>query len=92
MSLYPYISKYFKLPVVHPVIHMGDACKDNEACLRMDGPIKCSIVPPQMLYQSAVPFRCNKKLMMCFCISCLLNPASGETEHTEDDKRAMTGT
>jgi len=26
MSLYPYICKYFKFPVGHPVIHVGDAC------------------------------------------------------------------
>ena len=36
MSLYIYISKYFKFLVVHPVIHVGDACKDKEACLAME--------------------------------------------------------
>ena len=46
MSLYQYICKYFKFPVRHPIIHVGNACKDVEACLRMDGLIKCSIVPP----------------------------------------------
>ena len=46
MILYPYICKYFKFPVGHPVIHVGDAFKDKEACLRMDSLIKCSIVPP----------------------------------------------
>jgi hypothetical protein len=34
MSLYPYICKYFKFPVGHPVIHVGDACKDKEAVYR----------------------------------------------------------
>jgi len=37
MSLYPYIYKYFKFPVGHPVIHVGDACEDIEAGLRMGG-------------------------------------------------------
>jgi len=37
MSLYPYICKYFNFPIGHPRIHVGDACKDVEACLRMDG-------------------------------------------------------
>ena len=46
MSLYPYICKYFKFPVGNPVIQVGDACKDKEAYLRMNGIIKCSIVPP----------------------------------------------
>jgi len=30
MSLYPYICKYFKFPVGHPVIHVEDACCDKE--------------------------------------------------------------
>ena len=46
MSLYPYICKYFKFPVGHPVIHVRDACKDKEAYLRKEVLIKCSIVPP----------------------------------------------
>ena len=34
MSLYPYICKYFKFPIGHPIIHVGDAYADIEACLR----------------------------------------------------------
>jgi hypothetical protein len=26
---------------------VGDACKDKEACLRKEGLIKCTIVPPE---------------------------------------------
>ena len=50
MSLYSYICKYFKFPIGHPTIHVGDACKDTETCLCMDELIKCTIVPPQKLY------------------------------------------
>ena len=36
MNLYPYICKYFKFPVSHPVIHVGDACKERKpACVWM---------------------------------------------------------
>jgi len=28
MNLYPYIRKYFKFPVGHPIIHVGDERKD----------------------------------------------------------------
>ena len=48
MSLYPYIFKYFKFPVGNPVIHVADTCKDKEACLHLDGLIKCSVVPPEV--------------------------------------------
>jgi len=50
MSVYPYISKYFMFPIGQSRIHVGDACKDVEACFRMDGLIMCTIVPPQKLY------------------------------------------
>jgi hypothetical protein len=49
MSLYPYICKYFKFPIGHPIIHKGDACADIEACLKMEGLMKCKIVPPTNL-------------------------------------------
>jgi len=31
-SLYPYICKYLKFPIGHPIIHVGDDCADMEAC------------------------------------------------------------
>ena len=93
MSLYPYICKYFKFPIVHPVIHVGDACKDKDACLQMDGLIKCSIVPPKRLYHAVLPYRSKKKLLLCFCRSCVHERNySSECKHTSDDERALTGT
>jgi len=73
MSLYPYICKYFKFPIRHPVIHVGDACADKESCLKMDGLMKCTIVPPKDLYHPVLPFRHNKKLLFCLCRSVSLN-------------------
>ena len=37
MSLYPYICKNNKFPNGYPIIHVGNACKNKEACLQMDG-------------------------------------------------------
>jgi len=56
MNFYPYICKYFKFSVGHPIIHLDDPCKDEEACLRMYRLIKCSIVPPERLYDPLPPF------------------------------------
>jgi len=57
MSLYPYLCKYFKFPIGHPVVHVGDTCKDIRACLQMEGQIKCAILPPTDLYHPVLPFR-----------------------------------
>ena len=54
MSIYLYIRKYFKFPIGHPRIHVGDACKDVEACLRMDRLIMCTIVSPQNFVPSGL--------------------------------------
>ena len=47
MSLYPHVCKYGKFPVGHPVVDVGDACKDIQTCLGKEGLIKCTILPPQ---------------------------------------------
>ena len=62
MSLFPYICKNFKFPIDHPTIHVGDLCMDKEACLRMDGLIKCFIVLQQKLYLLVLPYKCNKNI------------------------------
>jgi len=92
MILYPYICKYFKFPIGHSRIHVGDACKYVEVCLRMDGLIMCKIVPPQKLYHPVLPYRSNKKLMFCLCRTFVQTCVTGEYTHTEDAERALTGT
>jgi hypothetical protein len=61
ISLYPYISKYGKFPVGHPVIHAADARRDTEAVLQKEGLIKCTVLPPTRLYHPVLPYRCNSK-------------------------------
>ena len=92
MSLYPYICKYFKFPISHPRIHVGDACKDVETFLRMEGVIKCTIVQPQKLYHLLHPYRCSKKRLFSLCRTCVDTCSTGECTRTEDAERALTGT
>jgi hypothetical protein len=93
MSLYPYICKYFKFPIGHPIIHVGDACKDKESCLKMEGLMKCTIVPPEKLYHPVLPFRYDKKLLFCLCRSCVLeHNTKHDCRHFSDAERALDGT
>ena len=93
MSLSPYICKYYKFPIGHSVIYVGDTCKNIEACLQMEGLIKCTVVPPNDLYHPVLPFRCNKKLLFCLCNTCVLDPNTrGECHHFADAERAISGT
>jgi hypothetical protein len=92
MSLYPYICKYYKFPLGHPVIHVGDACQDIEAMLRKEGFVKCTILPPRRLYHPVLPFRCNNKLLFCLCRPCAIE-RNTDTEFTHESAtdRALVG-
>ena len=37
LSLYPYTCKYSKFPIGHPIINVGDTCKNVDACFQMEG-------------------------------------------------------
>jgi hypothetical protein len=91
-SLYPFICKYGKFPVGHPVVHVGDACKDKEACLGKEGLITCTIVPPERLYHTVLPFRANQKLMFSLCRTCVLTSNTEQCCHKTDEERTLTGT
>jgi len=93
MSLYPYIWKCFKFPIGYPIIHVGDACADIEDCLRMEGLMKCKIVPPKDVYHPVLPYRCDKKLLFCLCRTCVLeHNAKSECRHLGDAERCLEGT
>ena len=93
MSLYSFNCKYFKFPIGDPIFHVGNACINKEACLQVDGLIKCTIVPPRKLYHSVLPYRSNNKQLFSLCMSCVYERnISGECTHLRDDERAPNGT
>jgi len=93
MSLYPFICKYIKFPIGHPIIHVGDTCADIETCLTMEGLMKCKIVPPQNLYHPILPYRYDKKLLFCLCRTCVQeHNATSECQHRSDAERCLEGT
>ena len=93
MSLYPYKCKYYKFPIGQPVIRVGETCKNVQACLKMEGLIKCMIVPPKNLNQPVLPFRCNKKLLFCLCRTCVSEQnMREECQQFSDAERAISGT
>ena len=93
MSLYPYKFKYFKFPIGHPMIHVGDACQDMQTMLLKDGLMKFSILPLRCLFHPVLPFRCNKRLLFCPCRSCAMEQNRTEDcTHETFAERALTET
>jgi hypothetical protein len=73
MFQYPYICKYFKFPIGHPVIRAGDDCADTDAMLQIDGLMKCrfaaiigcySVCVDLVLYSRAEPRTARMKRML----------------------------
>jgi hypothetical protein len=85
MSLYPYICKYFKFPIGHQLIRVGNACLDMQDMLQKEGLMKCSILPPRHLYHPFLPFRCNNRLLFCLCMSCAIEQNRTEEFTHETD-------
>jgi len=92
MCLYSCISKYHNYPIWHPIIHVGDACKDKEACLQKESLIKCRILPPRKFYHPVLPYRSNNKLLFCLCRSCVhVRNISGDCKLLRENERALAG-
>jgi hypothetical protein len=70
---------------------VGDACKDREACLRKEGLMKCSIVPPE-IYHPVLPYRANQKLIFRLCRTCVLTTNTGNCCHKTGEVQALTST
>ena len=69
---------------------MGDTGADIEACLKMEGPMKCKIVPPKDLYHPVQPYRCDRKLLFCLCRTCVLeHNAKSECQDLSDAERCL---
>jgi hypothetical protein len=93
MSLYPYSCKYFKFPIGHPIIHVGNTVADIEACLKMEGLMKCKIVPTKDLYHPVLPYRWDKKLLFCLCRTCVIeHNAKSKCQYLSDAERYQKDT
>ena len=76
MRPYPYICKYFKFSLCHPVIQVGEFCKERETFLRKDGLIKFSIISPERFIipcYTYVLIRNSRSV----CRTCALNRIQG---------------
>jgi hypothetical protein len=86
-SLYPWVNKYCKYPVGHPVIITERLSTDIK---KYEGLIKCRILPPYNLFHPVLPYRSGGKLMFPLCRTCADNLLQLPCQHS-DHQRAITG-
>ena len=85
-SLYPYVQKYCRYPIGHPLIITENFDNINNYF----GIIKCKILPPKGLYIPVLPLRINNKLVFTLCKTCA--HTNTETCQHSDNERALIGT
>ncbi|XP_043285730.1 uncharacterized protein [Venturia canescens] len=96
-SLYPWVCKTGKFPIGHPKVYVGEECRvligQNNSLERVEGLVKCTVLPPRDLYFPVLPFRAHGKLLFALCKSCCLNlDTNGNCEHVNPEDRAFNGT
>lgn len=95
-SLYPSVKKTGIYPVGHPVIYVGDDCKNflgpNFDISNIHGLIKCVVLPPQDLLHPVLPFKMNSRLMFTLCRKCCENENQNECDHEDENERVLCGT
>lgn len=89
-SLYPYINKYFKYPIGHPKVIVGDDCKKIDL-MTFDGIISCQVIAPRQLLYPVLPTHMHGKLMFFLCQKCALTLSNEKCSHSDKD-RSFKGT
>uniref|UniRef100_A0A1Y1LSM0 DNA-directed DNA polymerase n=1 Tax=Photinus pyralis TaxID=7054 RepID=A0A1Y1LSM0_PHOPY len=90
-SLYPYVNKYGKYPVVHSWVLVTTEELGIVNLNTAEGLVKCTILPPQNLYYPVLPYRCHQRLMFPLCRTCCETMQQEVCNHSVED-RQFTGT
>ena len=66
-SLYPYVLKYEKFPIGHPIVIREDF---DYTLQNYFGFVKCSVDPPRKLYLPVLPMVIKERLVFPLCVKC----------------------
>lgn len=89
-SLYPYVLKYFSMPVGVPKVLIG---KDlvGRSPDNIEGIIKCKVLAPKDLFHPVLPIKMHSRLLFILCYTCALEKSQSPCTHN-DIRRSFTGT
>lgn len=90
-SLYPYVNKYGRYPIGHPIIFSENFAKVDIDHQPYEGLMKIDILPPRQMYHPVLPYRSNGKLLFPLCRTCAESQLKGKCQHT-DAERTLHGT
>lgn len=86
VSLYPHVNYRCCLPLGHPRVFTG-----ADIPARVEGLLKCKVLPPQRLFIPVLPYRCRGKLLFPLCRTCAELALQTQCPHTDPASRCLTG-
>lgn len=90
-SLYPYVNKYGKYPVGHPIVITESFLRVDNESRPYEGLMKIDILPPRKLFHPLLPYRTKSKLFFPLCKTCADEQQKTICKH-HDDERVLHGT
>ena len=96
-SLYPYICKRGRYPIGHPKLYVGEKeCREFVGSPyninKIDGLVKCDVLPPRNLFHPILPIRMHGKLIFPLCRACAEQISQNECCHESENERILHGT
>lgn len=89
-SLYPYILKYYPMPIGVPKVLINDDLVGRTP-ENIEGIIRCKVLPPKKLYHPVLPMKLHNKLLFILCYTCALEKSKIACFHN-DEQRSFVGT
>ena len=88
--------KFDKFPVGHPKIYIGneryDLIDSNMDLSKVEGLVKCVVLPPRNLHLPVVPVRGHNRLLFPLCRKCMEELNTSDCNHENINDRSFTGT
>jgi hypothetical protein len=90
-SLYPFVQKYKRYPVGHPIILRSNFDLHLKRFKKFFGFMKCRILAPKGLYLGVLPTRLNGKLVFPLCQKCAIDSNKTPFCNHSENERALQG-
>ncbi|XP_074115793.1 uncharacterized protein LOC141538310 [Cotesia typhae] len=79
----------------HPTVYVGKECNTlcvNNDISKVEGLIKCRVLPPRNLFHTVLPYRAHGKLFFPLCKTCCDNLVQEDCYHNCASERELYGT
>lgn len=84
-SLYPYVLKYFSMPIGVPKVLIG-VDLIGRSPMDIEGIIKCKVLPPKDLFHPVLLIIMHDRLLFILCHTCALIKSQASCNHSDEQR------